>query len=805
MSNPASLPRSIGKFDIRRVLGTGAQSVVYLAYDPHLQREVAIKSLHLEGRDATRKQALVDEARMVSRLRHPNIVPIFDAGEQEGDPYLVFEYVEGSTLAERLRDRGGVAPACAVEAMLHILDAVDAAHRQGIIHRDLKPSNILMTVDGVPRVMDFGIAVRVAAQTDRPDGVFGTPAYLAPECISRGAASAQSDVFSAGLILCEMITGRPVVSGQGVLALLHRMASEPVALPAEAAGLIDERLGDIILKATAMDTAARYADAATLRAALQGWLEPQAQEAATGGGKASTLDFLLRRMRHKSDFPALSDAISTINRIAASEQESVSSLSNTILKDVALTNKLMRLVNSAYYSQAGGGTISTVSRAVIILGFGAVRAIATSLVLMEHLQNKGQAIQLREEFIRAIMGGVLARDLAKRGQLRDFEEAFICSMFHNLGRMLACYYFPDETAEVARCLAQPGASEAAASAKVLGLSYEELGIGVARSWGFPEIMVASMRRLPDGPLKKPASHGEQLRMLAGLSDRLRSVFEQVPPERRLAEFQRISQRFGGGMPLDAAQLEDTMKRALDEIVSYTAAIRLNLQQSSLGKQISAWAGGARELAGDATASDIPGDLSSTVALPYGDALRTMPTEVTAAGPGAADAQGILNAGIQDITRSLIEDYALADILRIIVETMYRGIGFQHVLLCIRDARSNSMAARFGFGPEVEDIVRRFRFPLGGQKDIFDVALSRGADILISDIRDPKISGHIPDWLGKIVAAETFILFPLVIKNNPVGLIYADKARAGELAIPENILSMLRALRNQAVLAIKQSR
>ena len=354
MSNPASLPRSIGKFDIRRVLGTGAQSVVYLAYDPHLQREVAIKSLHLEGRDATRKQALVDEARMVSRLRHPNIVPIFDAGEQEGDPYLVFEYVEGSTLAERLRDRGGVAPACAVEAMLHILDAVDAAHRQGIIHRDLKPSNILMTVDGVPRVMDFGIAVRVAAQTDRPDGVFGTPAYLAPECISRGAASAQSDVFSAGLILCEMITGRPVVSGQGVLALLHRMASEPVALPAEAAGLIDERLGDIILKATAMDTAARYADAATLRAALQGWLEPQAQEAATGGGKASTLDFLLRRMRHKSDVPALSDAISTINRIAASEQESVSSLSNTILKDVALTNKLMRLVNSAYYSQAGG-------------------------------------------------------------------------------------------------------------------------------------------------------------------------------------------------------------------------------------------------------------------------------------------------------------------------------------------------------------------------------------------------------------------------------------------------------------------
>ncbi len=105
---------------------------------------------------------------------------------------------------------------------------------------------------------------------------------------------------------------------------------------------------------------------------------------------------------------------------------------------------------------------------------------------------------------------------------------------------------------------------------------------------------------------------------------------------------------------------------------------------------------------------------------------------------------------------------------------------------------------------VDGIIRRFKLPLGGRKDIFDVALTRGADILISDIRDPKISGHIPDWFGKAVAAETFILFPLVIKNAPVGLIYADKAGAGELAIPENILSMLRALRNQAVLAIKQA-
>ncbi len=817
MRSPAPTPGKLGKFDILRILGTGAQSVVYLAHDAHLQREVAIKSLHLNGRDAARKQALLDEARTVSKLRHPNIVPIFDAGEQDGDPYLVFEYVEGSTLAEHLRQTHGLPAPRAIEVMLQILDAVESAHRHGIIHRDLKPSNILLNADGVPRVMDFGIAVRIDKEGDPGfgEGIMGTPAYLAPECINDGLASVQSDIFSAGLILCELLTGRPVVGGKSVLAILHRMSSEPIRLPPEAAGVVDERLGDIILKATAMDTAARYADIPALRTALKAWQTPQEEDAPARpaeGGKQSTLDFLLRRMRHKSDFPALSEAISTINRLAASDKESVASLSNTILKDVALTNKLMRLVNSAYYSQSGGGAISTISRAVMILGFGTVRSIATSLVLMEHLQNKGQATQLREEFVRAIMSGILARDMAKKGMVKDHEEAFICSMFHNLGRMLACYYFPDETAEIRKHVAQQGSCEAAASARVLGISYEELGIGVARSWGFPDVMVGSMRSLSAGAVKKPAGNSEKLRVLTGLADQLCTVFAQVPADKHAAELQKISQRFGDSIPFDGEQLENAVRRSIDEVVGYTAAIRLNLQQSALGRQISAWSGqgGGSATAGaeaEPTSPSIPGNLTKTAHIPRegAEARQEAGNENETVGPGPEESQAILNAGIQDITRSLVEDYALADILRIIVETMYRGIGFRHVLLCIKDARNNSMAAKFGFGPDIEEIVRRFRFPLGGRKDIFDVALSRGADILISDIRDPKISGHIPDWFGKAAGAETFILFPLVIKNAPVGLIYADRARAGELVIPENILSMLRALRNQAVLAIKQSR
>ena len=131
------------------------------------------------------------------------------------------------------------------------------------------------------------------------------------------------------------------------------------------------------------------------------------------------------------------------------------------------------------------------------------------------------------------------------------------------------------------------------------------------------------------------------------------------------------------------------------------------------------------------------------------------------------------------------------------------MGFNRVLLCIRDARTNTMQGRFGFGPEVAELAKKFRFPLSFTPDIFHVATSKSADILISDVNDPKIADRIPAWFRESVPAQTFVLLPLTIKQKPVALIYADKTLAGEIVISEKELSLLRTLRNQAVLAIKQ--
>ncbi|MBS0544259.1 MAG: HDOD domain-containing protein, partial [Proteobacteria bacterium] len=192
--------------------------------------------------------------------------------------------------------------------------------------------------------------------------------------------------------------------------------------------------------------------------------------------RQEALEFMLRRMRHRGDFPALSSSVVAINRITASESESVSKLSELILRDFSLTNKLLRVVNSVHY-RPGGGSISTVSRAVIVLGFDAVRNIAITVLLFEHLQDKANAAQLKEEFLRACLSGLLAREIAARMRLRELEQAYICAVFHNLGRLVSQYYFAEESEDIRRVARQSGCSEDVAALQVLGLSFEDLGTG----------------------------------------------------------------------------------------------------------------------------------------------------------------------------------------------------------------------------------------------------------------------------------------------------------------------------------------
>ncbi len=790
--------QTIGKFEVLGSLGKGSQSVVLLARDPDLDRKVAIKLLRMKGQPAERRYQLLNEARSVGALRHPGIVPVYEAGGHGSDPYLVFEHVDGPTLSQLLREQGRLPPERTAALLLDVLDALSHAHVAGIVHRDLKPSNILIDANGHARVMDFGIATRIGAASDAGAGLVGTPAYMAPEYVAHGKVGPQGDVFAAGLLLYEMLFGQRAIRGDDVFQVLHRLANEPLVLPADALEIAGEALIDVLVKATAREPALRFPDARAMHQALHRYLHPDPaaeDNAETAAKGASTLNFLLLRMRHKSDFPAMSVAIGTINQLALSERSNAASLANAILKDLALTNKVLRLSNSALYGNFGPGKVSTVSRAIVILGFETVRNLAISLTLFENIRDKQHAETLRDEFLRANLRGLLARTLSESVAPGLGEQAFICGLFHTLGRLLAHYYFREEAEMIRRLATAEACGEEAAARRVLGMTYEELGIGIARSWGFPDPLLHSMRDLPEGRVPRAENDTERMRLLAVCADELAATLELPSEHAREVATNALVQRYAGALPLSGREIKRVAAATGDRLRELARVLQITSKTPALAALLAPPDAPSPAPGQDSAATDTATRLVASV--------NAEAPEMTQEPPTTVDTEAVLAAGIQDMSQALIDDnLTAADQLCAIAEIIYRALGARRVMVCLRDPAGGWMRARHGFGTEVDHALAHLRFALGG-KDLFNLILARDVDVLVSDASAEKIHRHLPDWFHQHFDAQSFIVLPLRLRQAPVAMIYAEAAKAGGIRVSPEALSQLRTLRNQALLAIRQ--
>lgn len=771
-----------GRFRLERNLGQGAQGTVYLAVDTRLDRKVAIKMLR-----AGEQPSELTEARLISKLQHPNIVALHDVFIESGRTGLVFEYVEGETLTAMLHRDGALTPVRAAELMLGVLDGLSYAHSQGVIHRDIKPQNIMIDRSGRARIMDFGVATRQAGQI----GMSGTVGYMAPEMIKNLPVDAQADVFAAGMTLYQMLTGILPVEAGSLFATLNRAVNAPIALPSSIRPGIDEKLDHLVMVALFKDPQERYANAGAMHAALLSWSESGKETGpeTAGSGRHSTLDFLLRRMSHTADFPALSQTISAINRINNSDSERLQSLSDAILKDFSLTNKLLRIVNSATYGQFGGA-ISTISRAIVILGFDNIRSMAITLLLFEHMRDKAQAEKLREVSLKSFFGGLLASAIGKKSGWRDVEEAQICGMFHFLGKLLTLYYFHEESQEIAKRVEQTAENENMAAQAILGIGFRELAIGVAGNWNFPGRIVGSMREMPDGVIKAPQNQTERLRLFANLAGELIPVVEKTPTDAQ-KHLSKVILRFGKVLGWSEREFQNCLQDASAQYLNYLSILGVQQRGSHFCKQI--------------RKTVAHGDVEHGNELAREDALEDalQAAEVSAEESAPLNSSAILSAGVQDITNTLVSGFSLNDLLRMILETMFRGIGFNHVLFCTRDLKQPRMMARFGFGPDIQKIISGFSFDTRQTSDVFQLALARNADILIEDIDAELIQNRIPAWFRSTVPAKTFIIFPVVLDKKPIGIFYGDRTDAHSLKIPADQLNLLKTLRNQAILAIRQ--
>ncbi|MCD7102060.1 PASTA domain-containing protein [Pseudoclavibacter sp. 13-3] len=254
-----------GRYRVTERIARGGMATVYRAQDERLDRVVAVKVLHLHlAEDASFRNRFTHEALAAARLSHPNVVNVYDQGQQAGVCYLVLEYVPGQTLRHLLHQQGRLTPQVALEVLAQVLEGLAAAHQAGLMHRDLKPENILISPDGRVKIADFGLARAVESSTSATSALIGTVAYLSPELLRRGTADERSDIYALGIMLFEMLTGEQPFTGSAPAQVAFQHANDEVPLPSSIVHTLPSELDDLVVWATRTDPQDRPANATDL-------------------------------------------------------------------------------------------------------------------------------------------------------------------------------------------------------------------------------------------------------------------------------------------------------------------------------------------------------------------------------------------------------------------------------------------------------------------------------------------------------------------------------------------------------------
>ncbi|MFC0251073.1 HDOD domain-containing protein [Massilia consociata] len=494
---------------------------------------------------------------------------------------------------------------------------------------------------------------------------------------------------------------------------------------------------------------------------------------------------LMHKVCGDEEMFALGASIARVIEMASSDDQGTHDLAYYVVSDVALTQRILRLSNTIQYRTASGTPVTTISRAISLLGFDNVKATALAMLLVDALDSSEHAGSVRVELEAALCASLVGREMARHSFYQGAEEAAICALFKNLGPLLVASHEHERYREIAALVAGGKHTAGQASQMILGCSYDMLSQAVLTEWKIPDVIVRAQAALPPTGIRMAGNRGEWMRQVASFGlDVARLLAQTHEPAGTLAAAS-LQARYGEALGLDGARMEELMAAVQEGMRGLLES--MNMQP-------------APKTVPQAAKDGLP-DVLLLATLDAGE------QEQDGCHPSGKpkNARELLLAGVQDVTQLRASGQGkLNDVVLAVLETLYGALGFRFATVCLKDARTGQYRARLALGEDGSRLQAGFAFPTAAARDLFHLAMENDADLMISDASSPKIRDLLPEWHRKLLPdARSFIVLPLVVGKAQLGLLYADRANTAPEGVPPDETALIKALKGQVLAALGQ--
>lgn len=493
---------------------------------------------------------------------------------------------------------------------------------------------------------------------------------------------------------------------------------------------------------------------------------------------------LMNKVCGDEDMFALGASVARVVQMASSDDQGTHDLAYYVLSDVALTQRILRLSNTVRYRTASGTTVTTISRAISLLGFDNVKTTALAMLLVDTLANDDHANSVRVELETALCASLVGRALSRFSPFQGVEEASIGALFKNLGPLLVASHEHDRYREITQLICAGKHTPGQAAQLILGCSYDALAEAVLAEWKIPDVIGRCLSALPNGVLKPAASRGEWMRLAASMAFDVASLLGRIASPFQTPEARALLLRYGAALGLDEARLDELFNTVQADMAALLESMQLEPSRRP------------------EPALEHGDGLPNVLLLATMDSGGDQPAGAYPSGK-PYHARELLLAGVQDVTQMRASGQGkVNEVVLAVLETLYSSMGFRFATVCLRDARSGQYRARLSFGADDARLRAGFTFPASSARDLFHLAMENNADLMIADATSAKIRDLLPVWHRTLLPdAASFIVLPLVVGKVQLGLFYADRTRPAPEGVAPDETALIRALKGQVLVAL----